>query len=328
MIKAHYALWARYYEHDERETRFAMVSVPQFCHDIGLKKHVKGGYRPEQKREAMKLLEVLANIQLLAEKTLPNKKRVRLRGPLWSRGIDAEMRDAYGDLFGHGREGSPEQWEPISFSFAPGPFFDNPDWRRYHRYIGRIGAGLLRLSTDTDEWAILIGGYLAVLGRVNQYQPIHIKIGTLLKSVGLAQSEDAQRRAKVWQERLWKALDRLSASDIGVVQSWRLLGIEEGRDPAEDDADDVNAWAEHGAQEVYPTGDWRNWKVEIVLPFESEGQQLQKAQTKAIQAQANQAQANQAQTPAKKPLETPKPRIQQPSLLDSAEQETPHPDSA
>jgi hypothetical protein len=283
-VKAHYALWARYYEHEceNPKLRFAIVSVPQFCADLGLKKHKNGGYRPEQKREAMKLLHALASVEMRLEKTLPSGKRMRIKGAIWLRGAEAEEKDQYADLFGQAREGEPARWEPSGFSFMPGQFYDNPEWRQYHRYIGKVGAGLLRLD-NREEWAILIGGYLATLARIEMYRPIRLKIGTILKAVGLAQSQDAQNRAAVWQERLWRALDALAAPEIGVVVSWRLDAVDTSGDPAETDSDDAAAWAAYGQREIYPPGDWRNWIIEITFPFEVEGAKLQAAQVKAIE---------------------------------------------
>jgi hypothetical protein len=281
-VKAHYALWARYYEH-ERESpkvRFAVVSVPQFCADLGLKKHKNGGYRPEQKRDAMKLLHALASVEMRLEKTLPNNKRVRIKGAIWLRGAEAEEKDQYADLFGAAREGEPARWEPTGFSFMPGQFYDNPEWRQYHQYMGKIGAGLLHLD-NREEWAILIGGYLATLARIGQYRARRLKIGTILKAVGLAQSKDAQRRAAENRTKFEDALDKLAVSEIGVIQSWKLDQVDI-TDPMEDDPDDPEAWAEYSAREVYPSGDWRNWIVEIAFPFAAEGAQLEASQTKAI----------------------------------------------
>lgn len=283
MVKAHYALWARYYEqHEEGGPRFIVINVPQFCADIGLKKHIKGGFRPQQKRDSMKLLEALASIEMRLETTLPNGSKRRIRGPLWSRGAIGEEQDQYADLMGNTREGNPAQWEPVSFSFAPGPFFEDAEWRTYHRFIGKIGAGLMRLSNESDQWAILIAGYLGTLARTNQYRPIRLKVGTILLNADLAQSQSAQPRAKQWQEKLWQALDRLQNPEINVVQSWKLLNTEPVADPVENDEDDVVAWDEYGAKPIYPPGDWRNWLLEITLPLGEERQRLENAQTKAI----------------------------------------------
>ena len=278
LVKAHYALWARYYEDVEQGgMRYVMVSVPQFCADIGLKKHHKGGFRIEQKREAVQMLQALTSIEMSVSKVLGKKER-RIRGPLWVRGFEAQERDVYGDLLGAAREGPEEAWEPVAFSFAPGPWFEDPQWRRYHRFVGKIGSGLLRLSGDNDQWAILVGGYLGTLGRSNAYQPLRLRVSTILKHSGLAQSEDAQRRAKRNREKLEVALDRLATAEIGVIRSWRFLDS-----PVEDpDMDDADALTAYGAAEFYPPGDWRGWIVEIQLPFEEDEERLKNSKKQAV----------------------------------------------
>ena len=278
LVKAHYALWARYYEDVEQGgMRYVMVSVPQFCADIGLKKHAKGGFRSTQKQEAVQMLKALTSIEMSVSKILGKKER-RIRGPLWARGFEAQERDVYGDLLGAAREGQEEDWEPVAFSFAPGPWFEDPEWRRYHRFVGKIGSGLLRLSGDNDQWAILIGGYLGTLGRSNAYQPLRLRVDTILRNSGLAQSDDAKRRIKQNREKLEVALDRLAAPEIGVVREWRFVDT----DLTEPDMDNPEALAAYGLADIYPPGDWRTWVVEIQLPFEEDATRLKKEKKRAL----------------------------------------------
>ncbi len=277
LVKAHYALWARYYEDVEQGgMRYVMVSIPQFCADIGLKKHVKGGFRLAQKRDAVQMLKALTSIEMSVSKVLGKKER-RIRGPLWARGFEAQERDVYGDLLGAAREGAEQDWEPVAFSFAPGPWFEDPEWRRYHRFVGKIGSGLLRLSGDSDQWAILVGGYLGTLGRSNAYQPLRLRVDTILKNSGLAQSTDAKRRVKQNRERLEAALDRLAEPEIGVIREWRFVDV----DVTEPDMNDADALAIYGAKASYPPGDWRGWIVEVQLPFEVDASRLDDGKKKA-----------------------------------------------
>jgi len=280
MVKAHYALWARYYHDvDEGGMHFAVVHVSQFCADIGLKKHKNGGYRKEQKQDAVMMLHALTSVVMSAEKTL-GKKLFRVRGPLWTRGLEAESRDTYNDLFGQSREGDANAWEPVAFSFAPGPWFHDPEWRRYHRYVGKVGVGLLQLD-NREEWAILVGGYVAMLGRSNAYRPLKLKVDTILEEAGLVQSADARRRTAENRAKLENALDRLAVPEIGVIQSWRYLGCT----VEEPDMDDPVSLAEYSSSEVDPPGAWRDWMVEIALPFEVERERLDTQRAKAIRQQ-------------------------------------------
>ena len=188
-IKAHYALWTRLYQQTGGEPgRYAVMDIRQFCDDLGYKKHHKGGFRREQKQDAMRLLEALTTVEIAAEYT-PNGEKTatrRLRGELWKRGFIAEEQDRYDDLFGQAREGDPSLWDPVGFTFEPGPWFRDPVWRRDNQYLGQIGAGLLRLSTHTDQVAIRIGGYLGTLARIGKYRTRRLRVDTLLKRIGLA----------------------------------------------------------------------------------------------------------------------------------------------
>ena len=279
MVKAHYALWARYYEDvDEGGMRYAMISVPQFCADLGYTAHKNGGFRPQDKRQALTMLQALTSIEMCVTKNLGGKER-RIRGPLWARGFEAQERDVYGDLFGANRVGEANSWDPVAFSFAPGPWFDDPEWRRYHRFVGKIGSGLLKLSGSSDQWPILIGGYLGTVARVGGYQTLRLRVGTVLKNLDLAQGEDAVRRVTQTRDKFTRAFDRLADAEIGVISSWKFANSPEIVEP---NMDDPNALTEYGESEIYPPGDWRSWVVEIELPFAEDAQRLHKKRTKAI----------------------------------------------
>jgi len=288
MVKAHYALWGRWYEDGEGDGSsrdFIIVNVNQFCADLGYTRHHKGGYRREHKQEAVRILEALTAVEMRATWTKPGtkpgtEKAVRLRGPLWSRGLLAEENDQYTDLFGQAREGDPGLWEPLAFSYAPGPWFTNPEWRKYNKAVGKVGAGLLRLPNDKDEWAILIGGYLGTLIRTGKYACRQLRVGTLLERTNLGQGADARRRASEMQRYFERALDRLV--EVGVIASWTWADVNAGELA---DPDDPQALADYYAEEALPAGDWRSRLVEIRWPecFEADLERLQLAQQKAIE---------------------------------------------
>lgn len=278
MVKAHYALWARYYEDVDKDgMRYVMISIPQFCSDLGYEPHWKGGFRLEHKREALKILQALTSIQMVVVKTLRGKER-RLRGPLWARGFEAQERDQFGDLFGANRVGDPASWEPVAFSFSPGPWFDDPEWRNYHRFVGKVGSGLLRLSAHKDQWSILIGGYLGTLGRVGGYKTVRLKVDTILKNLDLAQGEDGLRRRTQTRQKLEHALDCLQKSEIGIISRWSYARCPEASEP---DMDDPNSLSDYGASPTDPTGDFRQWVLEIELPLEGAAHHLEEKRQKA-----------------------------------------------
>lgn len=280
MVKAHYALWARWYE-DGNGSDFVTININQFCSDLGYAKATKGGFKPERKREAVKVLEILTALELRAVFNPPGKKQAfRLRGPIWTRGVLAEENDQYADLFGQAREGDSSVWEPVGFSFAPGPFFTDANWRRYNQRVGKIGAGLMKLSNDKDEWAILVGGYIGTLARTEQYQARKIRVDTILRKTGLAQGEDAQRRVSQYRAKLDRALERLV--EVGVLAQWTWSGM----DASEPDMNDPDAIAAYGAADPLPKGDWRRQCIEITWPKELEecGKRIRNAQVKRIEA--------------------------------------------
>lgn len=281
-VKAHYALWARWYEEAAQPGEYLTIHLNQFCSDIGYERHHNGGFKRERKQQAARILEALTSVEMRATFTTPgSKKALRMRGPLWQRGLLAEQNDQYADLFGAARDGDPDLWEPLALSYQPGDWFRNPEWHRYNMAIGKIGAGLLKLRNDSDEWAILIGGYLGTLMRANQYRPLRLRVGRILQRTGLAQSKDAKRRVEETREKLWHALDKLC--EVGVIAEWTWSGV----DTTEPDMDDAEALVEYGQQEAFPPGDLCRRLVEITLPAEREPDRarLETAQAKAITTQ-------------------------------------------
>lgn len=275
MVKAHYALWARYYEQatDGAAREFVVVSVPEFCSDMDLEKHQKGGYEAPVKRAAMKMLETLTTVEISCTFTLPNGSKNRMRGPLWSRGIVGEKLDQYEDEAGARREGDPAKWEPVGFSFAPGPWYENPEWRKHNRYVGKIGSGLMKLQTNTDQWAILIGGYLGAQARVGRYKPLRFRIETVLRETGLAQTARAKKNLSETRAKLEKALDKLVEN--GVIASWNAP--EWSADEVED-FDDVEALSDYGAQLQQDAATPRNWRagvLDIAFPLDDDRARLE-----------------------------------------------------
>jgi hypothetical protein len=274
-IKAHYALWARLYEQTGGEPgEYAVINVNQFCDDLGYKKHHKGGHRRETKQEAMRLLETLTTIEIVVEYTPPGKNAPtrRIRGELWKRGLIAEEKDQYGDLFGKAREGDPTLWDPVGFTFEPGHWFRDPIWRRHNAYLGQIGAGLLSLRTDKDQTAILIGGYLGTLARFDQYRTRRVRVNTLLTMIGMA--DRYPKHPQQLLEVVEGGLNKLVA--VHVLANWRYTD----EDPTEPDMDDPKTLAELADANISP---WRKRVIEVVWPEELTQQtpRLEAAQAKA-----------------------------------------------
>lgn len=291
MVKAHYALWGRWYESGGSDRcQFVTVNINQFCADLNYKRHHKGGYRPEHRQEAIKVLEALTSVEVRATWLAPGEtwtkpKLRRLRGPLWDRGLLAEEKDVYADLFGQIREGDPDLWEPLAFSFAPGPWFTNVEWRAYNHAVGKIGSGLMKLDNRYDEWAILIGGYLGTQVRVNHYRMQPLKVETILRETNLAQTADARRRTSETETKFERALDRLA--EIGVIASWIWAGVNESHEADVAEVDDPEAIAAYYTQDPLPP--FWNRRVLLNLPaaFEADYDRLQLQKQKKVAAAAS-----------------------------------------
>lgn len=297
MVKAHYALWARYYEEagnfepvNPADVRFVTISVPQFCADIGLKKHHKGGFRREHKQAALQLLETMAALELEASYRAPGSDVEQvLSGPLWLRDTVARQRDVRAremdDLIGQARAEAPDQWEPVAFTFAPGAWFRNGVWRKYNHAIGKIGSGLLKLENESDQWAILIGGYLGTQIRIGHYKPLRRRVSTILRRAGLADTERGKIENSRYSEKFNVALDKLV--EVGIIQSWEL----EGTHFVDVDIEDAESLADYSEPPLYATGDWRSQIVRFSFPaeFEVDTKRLTDAKAQAIEKARNKA---------------------------------------
>lgn len=243
-IKMQYVLWARAYaETDAEPGQFIRMSINQLCDDLGYKRK-KGAHKRENKREAGQFFEALMKQEMAAYYTAPNGRTARLRGPIWSRGLTG---DEYEDLYGANQIGDPQAWIPSALSYAPGDWFNEPTWRAYNRHVALVGEGLLKLTGENkDKYALMIGGYLGMLARMNGYRRSAIKSKTLLEKSGLWDA-DAKHDPGRMIYKLERALDRLI--EVEVIKAWQYKTAD---DPALDydnldDPDTLAALADDGA---------------------------------------------------------------------------------
>lgn len=264
-VKAQYALWARAYADANAEpNKFITISINQFCDDLGFKRK-KRAHTRENKQAAMAVLEMLCSMQLAVIFRPPKGAPERLRGPLWSRGLIAERLDNYRDLFGANRvPGSQAIWEPTTFTYAPGPFFADETWRKSNHNVALIGEGLLRLNTDNkDRHAVMVGGYLAILARMNGYQQTRVRVKMLLEKTGLwAEAKNTPGRMR---EKLEKALDRLK--EVEVIRYWEITSSQEEFDPDDLDSPETRQAL---AETTRWLGEWASKSVIIDWPEEME----------------------------------------------------------
>jgi hypothetical protein len=273
-IKAHYALWARCYEETDADPhRWVTLDVSQFCSDLGYAKQKAGGYKTRDKQHAMRVLDALTTAEL-AVAVRPGK---RLRGPIWARGLAAEQRDEYGDLFGSARAGERELWEPVGFTYRPGQWFEDEDWRKRNAFVGMVGIGLLRLDSR-DKWPLRIGGYYGTLARVSGYADRTIRAATVLARTGLAKlgADHPARQLEAFE----RAHDRLR--EVGVLKAWEWATERVTEEPDMDDPAALAELADYGA------GDWRRQSVRLTWPdrLAPEAERLRTAKQRKITAAA------------------------------------------
>lgn len=213
ILQTHIALLARAYaETDAEPGKFITLRILDLCDDLQFARK-KGSHKRETKRRVLKVLECLAQLQMKIMYVPPPQEKSHLfSGPIWLHGLTHETADS-----GNGRL----QWEPETFSYAPGLYFAFKEWRNYTRNVAYIGEGLLKLHANNDKWAIHGGGYLALLSRMNGYQKQKLSVKTLLEKTGLIAASGKFHKTSEMEEKLIHALETLEK--VGVIESWNWL---------------------------------------------------------------------------------------------------------
>jgi len=236
LIKLQYVLWARAIAETDRATdRPVVVSLAQLCEDLGFARLRNGSHRPEHKRQVRAAFELLTSLCVDAEYLAPDRRFTQLVGPLLER--------------------HPELETDRTVAFSPGDWHSDPVWARCNGNVGLASAGLLKLRSDRDRWAIAVGGYVTALSRMNGYRPLTLRVDTLLERTGLGTAES--RNPARMRDMLERALDRLDA--VGIIGAWDWTGAA-STEPDMDDADDLSNLAAIAL-------DWRNRSVIVHWPL-------------------------------------------------------------
>ncbi len=208
-LQAHIALFARAYaETDAAPGEFITLRILDFCDDLQFTRK-KGYHDRETKQRVVSILECLTQAQMKIMYAPPQGKSHLLTGPIWQRGITHETAS---------QPGGKLQWEPETFSYAPGQYFAFNEWRTYTRNVALIGEGLLKLNANNDKWAIHGGGYLALLSRMNGYRKQTLSVKTLLEKTGLFAAYAKFRKTSEMEQKLIRALETLEK--VGVIENW------------------------------------------------------------------------------------------------------------
>lgn len=277
-IKAHFGLWHHYLDQSSENLSmdFIQMELNQCCEYLGYAKHHKGGFRREQKQQALKVFDALARMAYTALVTPKNGKGTfRLQGHLWLRDVTVSWQDRYGDLFGQAREGDPDLWDPVVFNYRPGTYFTSNEYRNQYPQIAKIASGILKL---TDENAVKIAGYIATHGRISRYKPLAYKAGTILEGAGVILPKRAKDHPRETRDKFERYLDQIQ--EVGVIQEWTWRDFEKAQ---EVDMDNADALAEYAKADPYPKGDWQKQIVVIKLPFARDMARLETQRQKAIE---------------------------------------------
>ncbi len=220
-LQAHIALFARAYaETDAAPGEFITLRILDFCDDLQFTRK-KGSHDRETKQRVVSILECLTQAQMKIMYAPTEGKSYLLTGPIWQRGITQETAS---------QPGGKLQWEPETFSYAPGQYFAFNEWRTYTRNVAKIGEGLLKLNANNDKWAIHGGGYLALLSRMNRYRKQTLSVKTLLEKTGLFAAYAKFRKTSEMEQKLIRALETLEK--VGVIEKWDWAKMEDDENTA------------------------------------------------------------------------------------------------
>jgi hypothetical protein len=226
-VKAHFALWARAHRETKAEPgKLVKMTISQFCDDLGFQKK-KRAHTRENKQHALQILETLTSAEMILLWQDPQKKLHRTKGNVWQRGLSDEVFDTHiNDTNGQNENlipGTEKFWDPKTFSYSPGGFFTDADWRKFNNYVGLVGQGLLKLGANNkDKAAVLIGGYIAFLARIENYSREPLKLSTLIENTGdLLTGYIDRREAAMLETIVENALDRLT--DVKVLKDFEWV---------------------------------------------------------------------------------------------------------
>ncbi len=237
-VKAHFALWARAHRETKADpNKLIKMKISQFCDDLGFQKRSRMHTR-ENKQRALQILETLTGAELIVLWQDSKKKLHRTKGNVWLRGSSDEIFDTQTNSIsgnnGNLIPGTEKYWDPNTFSYRPGDFFADEDWCKFNDYVGFVGQGLLKLGINNkDKAAVLIGGFIAFLARIENYERGPLKLTTLIENTGdLLTSYIDRREAAMLETIVENALDRLT--EVKVIKGYEWV-YDEKQKPSDSD---------------------------------------------------------------------------------------------
>jgi hypothetical protein len=263
-VKALFTLWARLYAETKNPaySDIISISVAQFCDDLGYKQK-KGSHAPENRLRAITVLEALMNLEAIIIYR-QDKLLGHLKGHIFDRRHLSPEVKGYFDVFAMPQHGKCDDSKGSgAFTYGPGQVYAGSAWRARNSNVALISEELLSIGKgNIDKWTVLVGGYLASIGRMNRYRPKSFRAEVLVRKTGLYLERERHYQFSRMRDKLEEALARLQ--ETGIIKEWRLRqnqlnGLETGQKVAPESKDDR-------AESPAWKSEWSNWQIEISWP--------------------------------------------------------------
>jgi hypothetical protein len=202
------------------------VSIDDFLGVVGRAKHAKGGYRPEDRREVVELIEALQRIEVTGsvegyERGKRGKKsQLTIRSPL----IVVSQ-----TIMQKGMPGSEER--PVAWYLRAG------DWaaelERFGLQYAVMTKALLQLNTQNDMHAFHLGNVLTEQYRIRANQQSWKQPYRVCKLLADAEIDVDRKNPGRFRKRIEAALDVLSnpvdMQGMAIIESWHYSTVVEAK---------------------------------------------------------------------------------------------------
>jgi hypothetical protein len=263
-VKTLFALWARLYAETKNPNygEVISVSVAQFCDDLGYKPK-KGSHTPENRFRVITLLEALMKLE--AAITYHQDKRLGcLKGSILDRRQLPPEVKGYFDIFAKRQHTEYDDSKGSgAFAYGPGQVYAGSTWRARNSNVGLISEELLNIGKgNIDKWTVLVGGYLASIGRMNRYRPKSFRAEVLVRKTGLYLERERHYQFGRMRDKFEEALARLQ--ETGIIKEWRLtqsqLNSPETSQKVPPESGDDRA------ESPLWKSEWSKWQIEVSWP--------------------------------------------------------------
>ncbi len=238
------------------------MSVEEFLEFRGIKKQSAGGYRTEDRREVIALVEALEHIEVTGS-IEGYEKRPGKRGKKSSLTIRSPLIVVSHRVTQRGMPGGEER--PVAWYLRPG------DWaaelERFAPQFAVTTKALLQLNTQNDMHAFNLGNHLTEQYRIRANQQSWTQPYRVCKLLEGAEIEVDRKHAGRFRQRIEAALDVLAnpvdMRETPIIERWKYADVVEAKGRGWFDH-----WLSSGVIITPPAG--------LVTPYESIGRRRSK----------------------------------------------------